>query len=99
VIVGASAEALQDLHETPTSGTPMPGDEVLANTTATVLSGIPLRRASTTTTILLIVLLALLVPLAGMWLGTIGVLGVGAGMLVLWSLVAQLAFNAGTQLD
>jgi CHASE2 domain-containing sensor protein/tRNA A-37 threonylcarbamoyl transferase component Bud32 len=99
VIVGASAESLQDLHQTAVSGTPMPGPELLANTTATVLSGIPLRQAPTSTTILLILLLALLVPLAGMRLGTIGVLLVGAGVLVAWSLTTQIAFDAGSQLD
>ncbi len=99
VIVGVSAEWLQDLHQTPTSGTPMPGPEVLANTTATVLAGIPLRAPPTATTILLIALLALLVPLAGMRLGTVGVLLVGAGVLVAWSVATQVAFDAGTQLD
>jgi CHASE2 domain-containing sensor protein len=99
VIVGVSAESLQDLHQTPVSGSPMPGPEVLANTTATVLSGIPLREAPTSTTILLILVLALLVPLAGMRLGTIGVLLTGAGLLVVWSVAVQVAFDAGTQLD
>jgi len=99
VIVGVSAAWLQDLHQTPVSGTPMPGPELLANATATVLSGIPLRAASTSTTILLIFLLALLVPFAGMRVGTIGVLLVGAGAFVAWSVATQIAFDAGTQLD
>ncbi len=99
VIVGVSAEWLQDLHQTPVSGSPMLGPEVLANTTATVLSGIPLREAAASTTILLIILLALLVPFAGMKLETIGVLLAGAGVLVVWSVATQIAFNTGTQLD
>jgi CHASE2 domain-containing sensor protein/tRNA A-37 threonylcarbamoyl transferase component Bud32 len=99
VIVGVSAPWLQDLHQTPVSGSPMPGPELLANATATVLSGIPLRAAPTLTTILLILLLALLVPLAGMRLGTAGVLLVGTGVLVAWSVATQVAFDAGTQLD
>ena len=99
VIVGVSAPWLQDLHQTPVSGAPMPGPELLANATATVLAGIPLRAAPTSTTILLIVLLALLVPFAGMRLETIGVLLAGAGILVVWSVATQVTFDAGTQLD
>ena len=77
----------------------MAGDEVLANETATVLTGIPLRKASGLATVLLIVLLALLVCGAGLRLGTLGVALAGLGTLVLWSLAAQLAFNSGTLLD
>ncbi len=47
VIVGASAPTLQDLHQTPMSGSsPMAGEEILANKVATVLAGIPLRNPS-----------------------------------------------------
>ena len=100
VIVGASAPTLQDLHQTPMSGSsPMAGDEVLANAAATVLAGIPLRKASSLATVLLIVLLALLVCVAGMRFGTLGVALAGLGTLVLWTLSAQLAFDSGTLLD
>ncbi len=99
VIVGASAAKLQDLHQTPVSGTPMAGPEVEANQVATVLEGIPLRRPPETTTVLLIVLLALLVPLAGIRLGTIGVVAVGLGALPAWAVATQIAFDSGTQLD
>lgn len=100
VIVGASASALQDLHATPTSGgAGMPGAEVLANQAATVLAGIPLRPPSETTTVLLIFLLALVVPLGGMRLGTLGIVLVAVAAAVVWSVAAQLAFDAGTVLD
>jgi CHASE2 domain-containing sensor protein/predicted Ser/Thr protein kinase len=100
VIVGASAPTLQDLHQTPTSGSsPMAGDEVLANETATVLAGIPLRKSSNLVTVLLIVLLALLVCAAGLRLGTLGVALAGLGALALWTLATQLAFDSGTLLD
>jgi CHASE2 domain-containing sensor protein len=99
VLVGASAPALGDVHQTPMSGSPMPGTEVLANQVATVLGGIPLRTPSETVTILLIVLLALLVPLAGLRLGTLPVILAGLALLVVWSIAVQLAFNSGTQLD
>jgi CHASE2 domain-containing sensor protein len=100
VIVGASAPTLQDLHQTPMSGgSPMAGPEVLANEVATVLAGIPLRKSSGLVSVLLIVLLALLVCLAGIRLGTLGVALAGLGGLAVWSLATQLAFNSGTVLD
>jgi CHASE2 domain-containing sensor protein len=100
VIVGASAPTLQDVHQTPTSGgLPMSGSEVLANAAATVLAGIPLRNASSLVTVLLIMLLALLVPIAGMRLGTLGVALVGVGILGVWTISTQLAFDSGTVLD
>jgi CHASE2 domain-containing sensor protein len=100
VIVGASAPTLQDLHQTPLSGSsPMAGPEVLANEATTVIAGIPLRKADGSTSVLLIALLALLICVAGAWLGTLGVAVAGLGTLVLWSLAAQLAFNSGTVLD
>ncbi len=100
VIVGASAPTLQDLHQTPMSGgSPMAGDEVLANAAATVLAGIPLRKASGLVTVLLIVLVALLVCVAGMRLGTLGVALAGLGTLLLWTLATQFAFDSGTVLD
>lgn len=100
VIIGASSPSLQDLHQTPMSGSaPMAGPEVLANEAATVLGGIPLRRASTALTLLIIALLSLLVPVAGMRLGTLGVAVTGVGLLIAWSLGTQLVFDSGTQLD
>lgn len=99
VIVGASATKLQDLHQTPVSGGPMSGPEVQANQAATVLEGIPLRQAPGSTTLLLVLLLALLVPLAGVRLGTIGVVLTGVGALLAWSVATQVAFDSGTQLE
>jgi len=98
-IVGASASTFQDLHETPTSGTPMPGPEVLANETATVLAGIPLRGAPTSTTVVLILALALLVPLLGIRAGTIAVVFAGLGALLAWAVATQIAFESGVELD
>lgn len=99
-IVGASTPTLQDLHQTPMSGSsPMAGPEVLANEVTTVLGGIPLRLPADAVTILLIALLALLVPLVGLRLGTLSVVLTGVGALVAWSVVVQLAFDSGSQLD
>jgi CHASE2 domain-containing sensor protein/predicted Ser/Thr protein kinase len=100
VIVGASAPTLQDLHQTPMSGSSlMAGNEILANEAATVLAGIPLRKTSSLVTVLLIVLLALLVCAAGLRLGTLGMALAGIGVFGLWTLSAQLAFDSGTLLD
>ncbi len=100
VIVGASLPSLQDLHQTPMSGSSlMVGNEILANEATTVLAGIPLRNASSLVTVLLILLLALAVCVAGLRLGTLGVALAGVGVFALWTLSAQLAFDSGTLLD
>jgi serine/threonine protein kinase/CHASE2 domain-containing sensor protein len=98
VVVGATAPVLQDLHSTAV-GTPMSGPEVQGEAIATALAGFPLRNPSGLVTVLLIVLLALLAPLAGMRLETVAVCLVGVGVLALWSVATQLAFNSGAVLD
>ena len=98
VVIGATAPVLQDLHDT-AAGSPMSGPELQANAISTALSGFPLRSPAGFITVVLIVTLALLVPLAGMRLQTLGVTLLGLGALALWSLSSQLAFNAGTVLD
>jgi len=98
VVVGATAPVLQDLHST-AAGSPMPGPEVQGEAIATALAGFPLRSPSGVVTGLIIVMLALLAPLAGIRLETVGVCLVGVGVLALWSVATQLAFNSGTVLD
>lgn len=98
VVIGATASGLQDLHTT-AAGSPMSGPEVQADAIATVLAGFPLRSPAGFITILLIVLLGLLVPLAGIRIGTFGVCLAGLAVFVVWSLAAQLAFNSGTVVD
>jgi serine/threonine protein kinase/CHASE2 domain-containing sensor protein len=98
VVVGATASVLQDQHSTAV-GTPMSGPEVQGEAIATALAGFPLRSPSGVVTALLIVLLALLVPLAGVRLGTLGACLAGLGILCLWSAATQLAFNSGAVLD
>jgi adenylate cyclase len=96
VIVGATAESLQDVHQTPTSGSaPMAGAEILANATATVLGGIPLREAPGWLNIALIVILGCAAPLSSVRMPALRSL---LGSLALGALVAvaiQLAFNNG----
>jgi adenylate cyclase len=67
VFVGASAPILDDVHATATSGShPMPGDEIAANATSTLLRGVPLDDAAGWVDVLLIVLLGTAVPLASL---------------------------------
>jgi CHASE2 domain-containing sensor protein/tRNA A-37 threonylcarbamoyl transferase component Bud32 len=98
VVVGATASVLQDLHST-AAGSPMSGPEVQAAAIGTALAGFPLRSPPRVVTLMLIALLALIVPLAAVRVGTLGIPAVGVAALALWSLAAQLAFNAGVVLD
>ena len=100
VIVGATAAILQDVHQTPTSGSGqtgrlMSGTEIVANQAATVLNGFPLRDDAGWVNVLLIILLGSAAPLLGMrgW----AVRAIGGGLLVggLYAVAAQLAFNSG----
>jgi CHASE2 domain-containing sensor protein/predicted Ser/Thr protein kinase len=98
VVVGASAPVLQDLHST-AAGSPMSGPEVQANAIFTALEHFPLRSPSGVITVLLIVTLALVVPLAGVRLGALGACLGALGVLLVWSVVTQVAFDSGTMLD
>lgn len=98
VVIGATAPVLQDMHSTAAGG-PMSGPEVQANAVATVLSGFPLRSPSGLVTVILIVTLALLVPLAAIRAGTLGACLAAVGILCLWSVATQLAFDSGALLD
>ncbi|MGO9489409.1 MAG: CHASE2 domain-containing protein [Solirubrobacteraceae bacterium] len=94
VIVGASAPILQDLHPTPFSEV-MPGPEVWANSTATLLEGVPLRDASGLVNVLLILLLGVTVPLGSLrvrrWRS---MLDAGA-LAIVFTIATQLAFDNG----
>src|SRR5665213_1195578 len=98
VVVGATAPVLQDIHST-AAGSPMSGPEVQADAISTALAGFPLRSPPGAVTALLIVLLAFLVPLAGVRLGTLGACLTGLGVICVWSLATQLAFDSGAVLD
>jgi CHASE2 domain-containing sensor protein len=98
VVVGATAPVLQDEHAT-AAGSLMSGPEVQANAISTVLDGLPLRSPSGVVTLLLIVALAALAPAAALRLETLGIALVGLAGLVLYSLAAQLAFDAGVVLE
>ncbi len=81
VVVGAAVPTLQevsDFHPTP-FGSNMPGPEVQANATATVLRGFPLRSIGTAWDVVLIVCLGCVVPLAS--LRARPLVAVGTGLL------------------
>src|SRR6202453_2717060 len=98
VVIGATAAVLQDMHTT-AAGRPMSGPAVQADAISTVLAGCPLRSPPALITVLLIITLALLVPIAGTRLGTLGACLAGLLLLGAWSLATQLAFDSGVVLD
>jgi len=96
VIVGASAPILQDVHTTATSGSSeMPGPEIWANATSTLLRNAPLADAPGWVNVALIVLLGLAVPISSLrvsrWRSLLDALILAA----VFTLVVQLAFNNG----
>ncbi len=101
VIIGATAAILQDVHQTPTSGSGagsgrlMAGTELVANEAATVLHGIPLRDAAGWVNVLLIILLGVATPLLGMRGWALRALGAAVIIGLLYAVAAQLAFNSG----
>lgn len=96
VIVGASAAVLQDVHATATSGKEtMPGPEIWANDTATLLKGVPLKDAGGWANILLIVLLGALTPLSSLRIRPWRALVDALAAAIAFTVAVQLAFNSG----
>jgi len=95
-IVGASSPILQDLHATSTTGAvPMPGPEVWANATATLLEGVPLRGSPGWLSIGLIFLLGAAVPLGSLRLRPWRSLLDALALAVMFTVAVQIAFNSG----
>ena len=96
VVVGASTPSLQDVHQTSASGRQlMSGAEVVANETATILDGFPLRSSAGWIDGLLIIALGLVAPVGALRLTPLRVLLVAAGAGLAYLLAAQLLFGAG----
>ncbi|MDO8210913.1 adenylate/guanylate cyclase domain-containing protein [Conexibacter sp. CPCC 206217] len=100
VVVGATAENLQDYHAV-AAGHLMSGPEINANAIQTILDGYPLNDASTAAAVLLVMIFALLAPLATLVRGPpsralLLALAAGAAGVVLLYGVAQLSFDNGT---
>lgn len=96
VIVGATAPIFQDLHLSATSGKHvMPGPEIWANATATLLKGIPLKDVGGALNLLLIVLMGALTPLSSLRVRPWRALADAMAAAVVFTLATQLAFNSG----
>jgi adenylate cyclase len=94
VIVGATSQILQDIHPTATSAD-MPGPEIWANATNTLLTGVPLTDAPGWLDIVLIVLLGVAAPLSSLrlarWRSMLNAVALGA----LFTIATQVAFDSG----
>ena len=94
VVVGATAESLQDIHPTPfDSG--MPGPEIQANAIATVDAGNPLRSTPISVDLFLIVLLGGIGTFLFARLAALRALALAAGLAGAYLVAAQLLFNLG----
>jgi adenylate cyclase len=96
VVVGASAQSLQDLHPTSTTeDEEMPGPEIQAHAIDTLIRGIPLTVVPAGLDLLLILGLALLAPLIGLRFGAL--VTVAASLLATAGFLysAQTAFDRG----
>jgi adenylate cyclase len=95
VVIGPTASDLHDIH--PTSTDPqMSGAEVEANAIDTVLRGFPLSAAPGWVNVVLIVLFGVAVPLAALRVRPIVSIGIAVAIGLVFAIVAQLLFNAGT---
>jgi adenylate cyclase len=96
-VVGAFAPSLQDRHETSsTDAETMAGPEVHANAIQTILDDFPLDEAPGWLNVLLIVLMGATAPLLALRLSAFKAVLVSVAMAALFTLAAQLLFNAGT---
>jgi CHASE2 domain-containing sensor protein len=97
VVVGATASNLQDVHATPfgDSGL-MSGPELTANAIATAENGLPLRSSSGYVAVLLIMAFGLCAPFAGLRFQPVWVLAGSSAIGVVYALVVQVAFQAGS---
>jgi adenylate cyclase len=95
-IVGASSPILQDQHSTATTGSVlMPGPEIWANATATLLADEPLRDGPGWLDILLILLLAMVIPISSLRLRQWRSLLDALALAVVFTIAAQIAFDSG----
>ena len=99
VVVGVSAPSLQDVHPTSTTGDElMPGPEIQANAIWTAEHGFPLGSSPLLLDLLLIALMAAAPAAATLRFSPPPALLLALGLGLLYTLAAQLAFDAGTVL-
>lgn len=97
VVVGATAPSLQDRHRSATSGSGlMPGPEIVANTTATLLSGFPpLNDAGWFLTLLLVLAFGIALPVISRRMRPLAAFAVSLGVLAVYLAIVYLAFTQG----
>jgi adenylate cyclase len=98
VIVGATSHILQDIHATATSEG-MPGPEIWANATNTLLQGIPLRDAPGWLDLVLIILLGSVVPLGSLQVRPRRALLSSLALAAVFTIAVQVAFDSGLIVD
>jgi serine/threonine-protein kinase len=99
VVVGLTAAILGDVHATSAGGGPMPGPEIQAEAISTALRDYPLHDPSPAGAVLIVVGLAFLVPALDIAFGSVVAAGGAVAALLLWTVAAQVAFDAGTVVD
>jgi adenylate cyclase len=95
VIVGPNDPLEKDVIDTPASDAPLPGPELQADATATVLDGFPLESTAGFTNALLLAALALAAPLLAIRRSALLALLGALAVLVLFLAGAQLAYGSG----
>jgi adenylate cyclase len=96
VFVGAYAPILGDEHHTAVGGSlEMPGVEIWANATSTLLRGVPLRGAPAVIDVLLIALLGIAAPLSSVRLKRWRLMLVSVALAALFAVAVQVAFDDG----
>jgi adenylate cyclase len=97
-IVGASSPILQDLHATATASAgrvEMPGPEIWANATDTLLQGVPLRDVPGWVNIGVILLIGMAVPLGSLRLRQWRSLANALALSIVFTIAVQVAFDRG----
>jgi CHASE2 domain-containing sensor protein len=95
VLIGATDPVAKDLFVTSMSSVPLSGVEVHANALWTVLAGFPLKSAGAPINIALILALIAIPAVIGARRSGLVTLAVTGGLLILFLVALQLAFNAG----
>ncbi len=96
VFVGATAPVFPDVFPTPMSADPMPGVEVHAHSTSTILDGLPLKDAPAWLGVLLTLALALLAPVIALRLSALLTLAGALLGAVIFVVASQVAFEGGS---
>ncbi len=100
VLMGVVTERIQDHALTPTSpDTPMPGVEMHANAIQTILEGDFLHEQSIVSQIVTIAMLTLLLTVVVMAVGIIPGVGVAAGAVAAYQLIAEPLFDRGVVIN